>query len=529
MRTLALFAAVVVAYFPCIPGPALFDDVSVLRLDPDVLTFFGLLPAPAGSVVTPRPLDRPLTVATFAAVHHLFGAGALWAQHLVNIALHGACAVLLARLAEGASAGIIGLAAAALFALHPAFTQAVAYISQRGEPLALLFALLAVHAWRRGRSRWLLAALCLCGMLSKPQFAAFPPALLVLDRLLRDERKRYGLRKLWPSLATLAVPMIMLLRLPAERAAEIGAGVVSPLTYFLTQMEVLARYLGILALAVPATPDPAVEWATRLTAPMAAGLAVWLAAWVGLAGLLRSKAPARGPFALFVLGCWLFIWGLAPTSSLIPIADPMMVHRLYFPAGLALLAWIPAAEEAYRRVAAPRLRRGLAAVALGATALLAVLTWRSAALWNDAVAMNSHVVAHNPGSSRAHRHLAVAYGNADRYVEALSEFESALKLATKPRDARLAREGTATTLARMQRFAESAAVVEGLVGENPGDWYHNQLLGQLYLSWARQAFLAGELARSHSILDKCEALKAGDGPRDCGAARRSIIEAGVKK
>lgn len=118
--------------------------------------------------------------------------------HAVDLALHAGCAVALLALlsawfsAKGKPLPAFWAAVAALFwAIHPASSQGVVYIAQRGERMCLLFYLLALWfflkgllAWRGGRraSAWLAAAVLAWGLSlgSKENAVTLPAAALIL-------------------------------------------------------------------------------------------------------------------------------------------------------------------------------------------------------------------------------------------------------------------------------------------------------------------------------------------------------------
>src|SRR5262249_46955753 len=101
---------------------------------------------------------RPLTMTTFFVEVALFGRRPA-PLHAVSVLIHLGC-VLLAfavgrRLGASDAAALLG---AALFAAHPAVSEAVHWVNGRSDPLATLFFLAAVAAWLRG---WT-AAVALC-------------------------------------------------------------------------------------------------------------------------------------------------------------------------------------------------------------------------------------------------------------------------------------------------------------------------------------------------------------------------------
>lgn len=123
--------------------PFVYDDVTAVRDHPLVRGdggWFDVLRSPYWPAdVSPDPLYRPLTIASFRLDHALFGGGAM-GFHVINSVLHACVSVLIALLAKRLwdSRGA-GWFAGLLFAAHPACVEAVVPIVGRSELLALLF------------------------------------------------------------------------------------------------------------------------------------------------------------------------------------------------------------------------------------------------------------------------------------------------------------------------------------------------------------------------------------------------------
>ncbi|EZA61114.1 Transmembrane and TPR repeat-containing protein, partial [Ooceraea biroi] len=86
---------------------------------------------------------RPLCVATFR-LNHFLGGLEPWGYHLVNVALHAACTVLVVKVARKVLPGRSNLAHAItgfLFAVHPIHSEAVAGIVGRADLLACFLTL----------------------------------------------------------------------------------------------------------------------------------------------------------------------------------------------------------------------------------------------------------------------------------------------------------------------------------------------------------------------------------------------------
>ena len=110
------------------------------------------------------------------------------AFHMTNVLLHAAAAALLyLALRRMTDRPIASAVVAALFAVHPLHVESVAWISQRKDVLAAVFAHGALYAYatyaeRRTMRRYAAVTLLLVlGLMSKPTLVTLPAALLLLD------------------------------------------------------------------------------------------------------------------------------------------------------------------------------------------------------------------------------------------------------------------------------------------------------------------------------------------------------------
>jgi len=193
--------------------------------------------------------------------------------------------------------------------------------------------------------------------------------------------------------------------------------------YFFTQCRALFVYLGLFVFPANLTLD----WDfpishTILEHGAIVGLAVLLAL-VAAAWLLRRRFP------LASYGFFVFLLLMAPTSSILPIKDPVAERRLYFamPGLLLILADVLARVKMERKV--------LAAGGLAVVLLAAVVTHARAEVWADPVTLWQDTVRQSPGKWRPHFQLASAYYNAQRCDLAVEEFQKTAAL--HPADADL--------------------------------------------------------------------------------------------
>jgi len=135
---LILVGTVLLAYLPVWHAGFIWDDDQIVTANPVVAGPLGLKEI----WTTSAGKFCPLVYTTFWAEHALWGLAPL-PYHLVNVLLHGACAVLLWQVLRtlripGAWIG------AALWALHPVQVESVAWISEMKNTESGVFFLLAI-------------------------------------------------------------------------------------------------------------------------------------------------------------------------------------------------------------------------------------------------------------------------------------------------------------------------------------------------------------------------------------------------
>jgi tetratricopeptide (TPR) repeat protein len=143
---------------------------------------------------------RPLAVTTFLIEARLWGLNPGY-FHLTNLLLHAINTALVALLAleltrrrfNPARQTIIAVVVGLLYGLHPALVEGVSFISSRFDLLMTTCLLLALLADTKLRDRKflrpiLVGVLFLAAVLSKESAALFPPALLLFQIALVDQK-----------------------------------------------------------------------------------------------------------------------------------------------------------------------------------------------------------------------------------------------------------------------------------------------------------------------------------------------------
>ena len=417
----ALAALTVLAYFPALRGLFLFDDRTLPMLNPTLSdTFSSLLVRGA----------RAATNMSLLADRKLWDLNP-FPYHVENLLLHLLNALLVFFIVrkmvekvrpEGARPA--AWFAAAVFLLHPLQTEAVSYIASRSEVLCVFFsyatwlAFLSRRGLDWGRALAVLALLGL-GVVSKEPAVAMVAVLALTDYYFHPGFSFKGVFENW----RLYGPLVAGAGLAGLRFYEIGsregsAGAslgVTPVDYFLTQMKAIWIYLRLLLVPAGQNLDHSF--------PMQKAPGDWLS-WLGLAALVGLVAAAwlwRKAYPLASLGTFTFLLLLAPTSSLLPIADPLVERRMYLPMiGLLLVA-----SEALARLEMRRwMYWGFAAFCV----LLTFLTVQRNFVYSAPETMWEDSVRANPANFRARFQLGFAYYEMGRCTEASQQYAEAARL-----------------------------------------------------------------------------------------------------
>ena len=133
-----LVAAVVVAYQPVWHAGFIWDDDAHLTKNPCIVGPLGF----KGIWTTAAATYYPLVLSSFWIQHALWGLNPL-PYHLVNVAMHAACAILLWQVVRHLQINGAWLGAA-IWALHPVQVESVAWITELKNTQSCLFYLLSI-------------------------------------------------------------------------------------------------------------------------------------------------------------------------------------------------------------------------------------------------------------------------------------------------------------------------------------------------------------------------------------------------
>lgn len=419
-------------YRPALNGPFLFDDFYLPFLVPDFAE---------------NPLRlwvagmRPTLQATYWLNYKASGLDP-YPYHLLNLVLHAAAGyfvylissklLALANTTRSVSA-VLAAFVAVVFLLHPLQTESVAYVASRSEVLSGLFFLIAwtVFLYRKdaaiGFSETVLVMIFfVLALTSKEHTAVLPAVLLLTDYFFNPGFTFDGIRRNWrlyaPLFAGAAIGVAVIFRVVLSSASSAGFGMkdLTPLDYLFTQFRSIVTYLRLFFLPAGLNIDH--------DSPISHSLGDHLS-WLCLLILLGLTAAAwiyRRRFPLASFGFLLFLFLLAPTSSIVPIRDVLVERRMYLP--VFALALAVSDFLRVRSLPIPQLAAGCAAVCV----TLSVATWNRNEVWTGAIPLWKNSVANAPHKYRPRFQLAYAHYQAGQCLDANTQYAEAAKLTEKP-------------------------------------------------------------------------------------------------
>ncbi len=489
-----ILTASFVAYLPAIDGDFLFDDLSALS-DPLVTNPFGR------GIASWLSSARPVTTFTFALNHLAVGLDTRgW--HLTNLVIHLVVVVLAWAFARMtlSRAGLSrpdtpAMVTAGIFALHPLQTESVAYITQRAESLAsgiYLAALLLLllrdskkNPWTRGALLAGAVALHAIGLATKPIVVTLPVAWLLHVAVVPAESEA-GVAA-WGRVRRRLAAALPLFALSAGAAVSIVVGLgpslhagfelpgLSATQYAATQLRVIPTYLRLLAWPAGQCADWFFPVSGSFLEPIVLGgaalLGLILAGAIFVPVQFRDAAgdgAAAARAASF--GALFFLLVLAPTSSVIPLRDPLAEHRVYVASLGVIMAAVAGVSVAIRQVAGARSALSGAAMATAVMLALGIATARRSSVWASQLALWSNAAQKTPEKARVHASLGYALLDANRPADALTSFYKARELRADHTITGEALFGNIlVALITLGRLDDARAEVQSALAVNPAD------------------------------------------------------------
>jgi len=423
----AAIVAVFWAYGPALGGAWIFDDT--------VLPYGR--PAFPSSLLLWLKQGRPVLMLTYWLNRQIAPEGSSYGFHVTNLLIHLAAGGLMFMVARrflewsGAAPerrNLLAGFAAGVFLLHPAMTEAVAYTAGRSESHSTMWTLAAFAvflyrpepkiSWGRVAAVFLLFGVA---VLSKEQTAVLPALLLLTDFWWNPGFSFKGIRANWRMYLPLAVGSVVV-AVPFRGVIFGGSGAgfgldIKWYQYLFTEFRALLVYVQEFLFPVNLTAD----WYFPISKSILdhgaiAGLAVLLAL-LGTAWYFRKRFP------LAAFGFLVYLLLMAPTSSIVPIKDPLAERRLYF----SVLGLLLIVVDLLSRVRMDR--KALALLCTAVVLACAIGTHTRAAVWAGDESFWKDVVQKAPENARAHFHLGFVWAEQERWFDAIREYEQTARLA----------------------------------------------------------------------------------------------------
>lgn len=481
------------AYGPALHGPFLFDDVTLP---------FSLPGFTQPLSVWLRRL-RPGLMFTYWVNAQISGDNP-YSYHVVNVLLHcvtsGFVFLIVRRLLQWKGSAepsrtLLAAFAAALFLFHPAQTESVAYLAGRSEELSVLFVFAAftVFLYRRETVvSWGVAAAVLvlfgAAVASKEHTVILAALLLLTDYWWNPGFSPAGILRNWKlyvpiaAVAAAGVAWFMPLILHAE-SAGFGMKDLPWYQYFFTQWRALFVYIGMFLLPINLNADWDFPFSRTV---MDHGAIIGL---LGLAVLTGAAWHFRRRFPLACFGFFVFLVLMAPTSSILPIRDPIAERRLYFSMLGLILIVVDLLDRAKLE------RRQLTAITAVVALAAAVATHARAEVWSDGVLLWEDTIRKSPGKIRAHLQLASAYFEQRRFDLAAAEYERTARLEPPSHDL-LANWGLCYY--NMNRPQEALAKLREAAAKEPTAYIYSQI-GMVHASLSQWPEALAALDRAEKL------------------------------
>ena len=443
---LILILVVILAYTPIWRAGFIWDDDAMLTANPCIVGPLGLK-----EIWTTNAADIcPFVITTFWVEHALWDLAPL-PYHLVNVLMHGACAVLLWRVlrslrVQGAWLG------AALWALHPVAVESVAWITEMKNTESALFFLLSILFFVKslrakevnGRNR-----------------VGWDYALSLLFAALAMASKS----------STVVLPVVLCLCAWWLEGGWHWRNVVRVLPMFLMSVAASAVSLWTQGLQLATAPDPqwVRPWSQRLAA---AGDAVWFylgkllwpeplitiyPRWQIDAGLWASYSPLLTVILIFaILWAWAHYWSRAAgpracffayayfLTALLPVLGlidnsifrySLVFDHLQYLASIGPLALAGAGFARVSEFVIPKRPWLQSALCAGLMLILGIVSWQRTWVYENQETLWTDTLAKNPNCGMGYANLGFAFFQKGHAEEAIDQFEKAVEINPNDMDA----------------------------------------------------------------------------------------------
>ena len=384
-------------------------------------------------------LYRPLSSLAFV-LQWAVGNGSPLPFHVVSIALYALVSVAVLRLASLITDEKAALIAAALFAVHPLHTEAVANVVGQAELWSALFAILGLVFYIRDRN---VLKVCACygiALLFKEHVIVLP-AIIAAYELTGNRRIRDAV----PALTVMAVVGGAFVLVRTSVLGAVQAAGVSPIfvgqpfgVRLLTMLRVSTEWMRLFfwpdSLSADYSPSQ-IPIATRFAPDMIPGALVI----AGAALLVIRERKSRSAISFATTSAAILL--VIPSNLLVVTGFLLAERTLFLPSVMVVIAAVSVLRYAFDNVDIVRSDRPRAVRFAGlAVSLVAVAGAAGSAMrnpvWHDNETLILNTVVDAPRSARAHMMMAQLLSDHGNQSKAIEETLVALKLGSQ-RDSQL--------------------------------------------------------------------------------------------
>lgn len=409
--------------------------------------------------------QRPLVILSFNLNYSISGFE-VWSYHFFNIIFHILASFLVYKLV-GQIIFFLKIfstnspfhlfswpfLAALVFAVHPLNTQAVTYISSRSSILATIFYLSSLILFfkgfnerefkgKPGRIYFLGSAFFFfLGALSKEIIVTLPAALFVFHfYFIRKESLGKWLSEKGKWILLLSVPILAGVgykQFFGGGFLSASSAKLSPSAWLLTQTSVVPfeyfrKFLFPFNLNLDINFPILGDWLNPKNWFGLFSLGILIIIWARVSIGIEKKGSWEIEKRCAGFGlAWIFLT-LLPTSSFIPLLDPVMEHRTYLPlAGFSLVvasifSWAYRASNGMKQKSVPgfSVQSGMLLILV----LFSIIVIDRNKVWKDELTLWADAKYKSPGSVRPFNNLGQAHDNLGNYDRAIEEFQQALKM-----------------------------------------------------------------------------------------------------
>jgi len=361
----------------------------------------------------------PVTVASYRLDHRLHGLAPA-GYHITNLVLHALATGLVFLLALALRLRLLGaVAAAVLFAIHPAVAEPVSWISGRKDLLATLFALASLLVHLRSpfqlRRPATYAASVLFGLavFAKPSVVLVPLVAVLADRVANRAEWRRAVAAALPMLVIAGVALVLgaLGQQKVGALADSGSG----WGWLRNIWYALGHQAAVLALTIAPSPKYVFAEMPPAFSPLVDLLPLALAALA-----VASCFAFREGRSIVAFGWAFAALAYLPSSGIVPLVRFVADSYLYLAlVGLGLVVGVALERLAER---GRHFRLVPWAIVIAAVAMLLPRTMDASSHWRDGSSLWQSVYRVYPTSPEVCRNLGNAYAEEGKPRDALAQY-----------------------------------------------------------------------------------------------------------